>query len=377
MSDRVGIIGAGYEGFRPAITDLSTRELMYQAASKAYEDARVNPRKDIGSFICCTEDLWEGWSITDEMVPDQVGGAGRPLCTVPADGIIGMGHAMMHIRSGVADVVSVEAHSKVADVLEKTEVENMALDPALQRVAGANADVLAGLEMSAYMKRARLSRDDVSMVVKADKANALRNSRASYGARMGLSEIGEAEPVAAPLRRYDRSEYAEAGIVLVLASERWIKKNRREAVFVDGLAWRSSAPWWEGGELMHAGYAKAAFEAVKKQAKVRGVDAFDILEIDDTYSFKLLQHLGSLGVDRRMALEMLEDGDRRLNPSGGSLGSGYLIEATGSHKMLECVLQMRGQAGGNQVRRAERALAVSWRGNPTATGAAVSLSVGS
>jgi hypothetical protein len=32
LTDKVGIVGVGYEGFRPAITDISTRELMYQAA---------------------------------------------------------------------------------------------------------------------------------------------------------------------------------------------------------------------------------------------------------------------------------------------------------------------------------------------------------
>lgn len=375
MTDRVGIIGVGYEGFRPAITDLSTRELMYQAASKAYGDAQIDPRTEIGSFICCTEDLWEGWSIADEMVPDQVGGARRPVCTVPADGIIGMGHAVMHIRSGLAEVVSVEAHSKVADVLDKARVENLALDPQFHRVTGANGDILAGLEMSAFMKSVGLNRDDVSLAVKTEKEKATMNTRASYGTRLELSEIGEAEVIAAPLRRYDRSDYAEAGIVLVLASERWIRRNKKEAVFIDGLAWRSSTPWFEGGAMDSAKYAKDSFESVKKQAGFRGVDAFDILEVDDTYSYKLVQHLMSLGVSKSSVMKMLEEKTRRLNPSGGSLGTGYLIEANGSHKVLECVLQMRGQAGGNQVKRAEKALAVSWRGNPTATGAAVALSM--
>ncbi|MGP8125056.1 MAG: thiolase C-terminal domain-containing protein [Nitrososphaerales archaeon] len=375
MTDGVGIIGVGYEGFRPAITDLSTRELMYQAASKAYGDAEIDPRREIGSFICCTEDLWEGWSIADEMVPDQVGGARRPVCTVPGDGIIGMGHAVMHIRSGVADVVSVEAHSKVADVLEKTRVENLALDPQFHRVTGANGDVLAGLEMSAFMKSAGLGRDDVSLAVQTEKEKATRNTRASYGTTLELSEIGEAEAIAAPLRRYDRSDYAEAGIVLVLASERWIKSNKKEAVLIDGLAWRSSTPWFEGGGVESARYAKDSFESARKQGGFKGIEGFDILEVDDTYSFKLLQHLMSLGVNKPSAMKMLEEKTRRLNPSGGSLGTGYLIEANGSHKVLECVLQMRGQAGGNQVRGVERALAVSWRGNPTATGAAVALSV--
>ena len=377
MTDRVGIIGVGYEGFRPAVTDLSTREMMYQAASKAYADANLDPRKDVGSFICCTEDLWEGWSITDEMVPDQVGGARRPLCTVPADGIIGLGHAIMHIKSGVADVVSVEAHSKVADVLEKTQVENLALDPQFHRVAGANADVLAGLEMSAFMDGAGLSRDDVSLVVKREKAKAIRNPRASYGGTMSLSEIGEAEPIVDPLRKFDRPDYAECGVVLVLASEHWIKRNGREAVFVDGLAWRSSTPWYEGGDVLEARYARDSFESAMKQGKIKDTEGFDVLEIDDTYSFKLLQHLISIGVDKRRALEMLSGKDHRLNPSGGSLGTGYLIEANGSHKVLECVLQMRGEAGSNQVNKVDRTLAMSWRGNPTATGAVIAMSFGS
>jgi acetyl-CoA C-acetyltransferase len=375
VADRVGIIGVGYEGFRPAITDLSTRELMYQAASKAYDDAGIDPRKEVGSFICCTEDLWEGWSITDEMVPDQVGGARRPVCTVPADGVIGLGHALLHIRSGIAEVVSVEAHSKVADVLEKTRVENLALDPQFHRVIGANGDILAGLEMSAFMKSAGLERDDISLAVKTEKEKARLNTRASYGTTLGLSEIGEAEAIAAPLRRYDRSDHAEAGVVLVVASERWIKRNKREAVFIDGLAWRSSTPWFEGGGVESARYARDSFESAKKQAGFRGIDAFDILEVDDTYSYKLLQHLISLGVSKSSAMKMLEEKSRRLNPSGGSLGTGYLIEANGSHKVLECVLQMRGRAGGNQVKRAKKALVVSWRGNPTATGAAAALSM--
>ena len=97
------------------VSDLSTRELMFNAASKAYEDASIDPRKDVGSFICCTEDLWEGWNISDEMVPDQIGGAARPVCTIAGDAITGLGNAVMHILAGVTDVVALEAHSKAAE----------------------------------------------------------------------------------------------------------------------------------------------------------------------------------------------------------------------------------------------------------------------
>jgi acetyl-CoA C-acetyltransferase len=374
--ERVGIVGVGFEGFRPAITDISTREMMFQAASRAYSDAGIDPRKDVGSFICCTEDLWEGWSIADEMVPDQVGGARRPLFTVAGDGIIGIGHAAMHIRSGVAEVVAVEAHSKVADVLDKTAVENLALDPAFLRVQGANADVLAGLEMSAFMRGTGISRDEISLAVQAEKKSALRNARASYGAKFSIEEISGAEPISTPLRRHDKPEYVEGGIVIVLAAEKWINRNKKDAVYVDGLAWRSSTPWYEGGGTDVAGYAKDSFRAALKQSGRKRLASFDVLEVDDTYSYKLFQHLISMGATKAQALGLVGGDGPALNPSGGSLGAGYMIEAMGSYRALECVLQLRGTAGPNQVRGAKSALALSWRGNPTGTGAALALSVG-
>lgn len=370
------IVGVGYEGFRPAITDISTRELMFEAASKAYDDAGVDPRKDVGSFICCTEDLWEGWSITDEMVPDQVGGARKPLCTVPADGITGLGHAVMQIRAGAADVIMVEAHSKVADVLDKRAVENMGLDPAFHRVVEADTDVVAGLEMSAFMDETGFARSDVSRVVASAKKKGMRNPRASYAGLMRPSDVSSSNPVAEPLLHMDRAEYAEGGVVLVVASESWAKKKRKNGVRIDGITWRSGTPWHEGGSVGAARYANDCFSSVNKQTRKSGVGDYDILEVDDLYSYKLLQHLVSIGASKRHALDLAEGKTGHLNPGGGSLACGNLIEATGLHKVLECVLQLRGEAGGCQVKGARSAFALSWRGHPTATGAAVALSMG-
>jgi len=63
------------------------------------------------------------------------------------------------------------------------------------------------------------------------------------------------------------------------------------------------------------------------------------------------------------------DGRLPANSSGGSLGVGYLLEATGLHHLLEAVVQLRGAAGRRQVSKAKRAVVQSWRGIPTATGA--------
>jgi hypothetical protein len=50
-------------------------------------------------------------------------------------------------------------------VLDKYAVENLAVDPTFVRVTGANNDVLAGLEMSAFMHETRIGRKEISAAV--------------------------------------------------------------------------------------------------------------------------------------------------------------------------------------------------------------------
>jgi acetyl-CoA C-acetyltransferase len=56
------------------------------------------------------------------------------------------------------------------------------------------------------------------------------------------------------------------------------------------------------------------------------------------------------------------------NTSGGSLGVGNCLEATGLQKALEIVTQLRGHAGKRQVSNAEVGLAQAWRGIPSGSG---------
>src|SRR3989337_2311590 len=97
---RVGIIGVGMTAFRPSTPEYSWKELMFEGASRAYADSGINPRTDVGSFITCAEDYYEGFGIFDEFVPDQLGAALRPTCTVSGDGIPGLAQGAMHDQAG-------------------------------------------------------------------------------------------------------------------------------------------------------------------------------------------------------------------------------------------------------------------------------------
>jgi acetyl-CoA C-acetyltransferase len=312
------------------------------------------------------------------MVPDQIGGAGRPVCTIPGDGITGLGNAVMHVASGIADVVVLEAHSKVADVIDKEAVESLAQEPTYLRPLGMESDTIAALEMGLFFAKSGFGIEDCDLVIDRSKRAGARNPRASYGFEKRRVDSGRSELVSSPMRKVDRAPYADAAVVLVLASSEWARKNKTEGICIEGVAWSSSLPWFDGGESEAVGYARESFQRAAAQAELKGgLDSLDLMEVDDTYSFKLLQHVLSLSKDREQAKAILRGKGPAVNPSGGSLAVGNLIEATASHRILEAVLQLRGGAKGTQVKGAKRALVQSWRGVPTATGGVAILSVSS
>src|SRR5512147_175955 len=151
MNDRVAIVGVGWVGFRPITHELSYKELMYQAAVRAYADAGVDPRRDIQSFVTVAEDFYEGTSIFDEYTPDQLGAALKPMHTITGDGLHGLATAYMLIRTGQFDLVAVEGHSKASSILTLSEVTAYAQDPILNRPLKLNSHFIAGLDMHRYL----------------------------------------------------------------------------------------------------------------------------------------------------------------------------------------------------------------------------------
>jgi acetyl-CoA C-acetyltransferase len=87
MNRTVDIVGAGWSGFRSISPDMSYKEMTFEAATRAYADAGVDPRNDVQGFVTAAEDYHEGTSIFDEYTPDQLGAALRPMHTITGDGL--------------------------------------------------------------------------------------------------------------------------------------------------------------------------------------------------------------------------------------------------------------------------------------------------
>ena len=381
MEPRVAVVGIGHAGFAPITAGLSYKELMFEAAQRAYFDAGLDPRTEVDSFVCCSEDFLEGTSIFDEYVPDQLGAVQRPVHTVAGDGLLGVATGVMLIRSGVADVVAVEAHSKVSDVLSLGAIEAFALDPILTRPLGVSTLAIAGLDMNAFLERTRLTEEHCAMVVAKNRRNTLDNPRAAYPADLGPDQVDDSTPLFWPLRELEVAGRADGCVVAVLASEERARELTEGPAWVLGAGWCSGSPSLESRAWGQADTVARAAEMAYRQVDIREPsEEIDLVEVDDTFAYKELQHLEALGLaEPDDVAAMLEDGDLDpdgglpVNVSGGSLGMGNVFEANGLARLQECVEQLRGEAGERQVDEVYLAVAQSWLGVSSTTGAVLVL----
>ncbi|MCE4601884.1 MAG: thiolase domain-containing protein [Desulfurococcales archaeon] len=384
MSRRVAIIGVGWYGFKPAVPDLSFREMMFEASVRAAEAAGVDLRRDVDAFVSSQEDYWEGVAISDEFAPEPIGGVLRPTFTVAGDGLQGLAQAYMLIRTGYFDVVLVESHAKPSDILTLDKIYELALDPVNVRpLSPSNPLFTAGLDAVAYMSRTGLEREDLAFIAVKNRVQGLRNPRASYAARISLDEVLEAEAYIYPMTRYEVAGFTDAAITVILASEDAARRLTDNPVWVSGVGWSTETgtgalAWHEWGRMKSM---RMAADMAYRTAGVKP-SQIDLAEVEDRFSFMeplTLEEarLAPEGGAAKMAREGVfsPDGSLPVNPSGGSLAMGVALEATGLARLLEAYLQLAGAAGPHQV-EASRALVASWRGPPTYTSMAVILESG-
>lgn len=381
MNQEIAVVGIGTTGFRATTPDLSYRELTYEAAKKAYLDAGVEP-KEIGAFVATSEDFCEGYSIADEYAPDQLGAVLRPIYSVPGDFLQSMGSAVMMLRSGLYDMVAVQGLSKASNMLTKAYLTDFALDPVYNRPLKEHSDYIAGMEMNRYLYETGTTREQCARVVVKNRRNAMFNPLAGHGCDLSLDYVMASEMVSYPLTEQDISQYADGAVVIVLAKGELARSLSEKPIWVRGIGWNSDTPGLETRDWGKAVYARMAADMAYKMAQINSPRSeIDFVELNEEFSYKELQHLEALrlcnpGDAGPMTIDGVTEisGSLPVNPSGGCLGVGNLLECNGGQKVLDVVLQLRGEAGHNQLSHVSTGVAMSWRGLPTTTGAVAILS---
>lgn len=379
MNNKVAIIGIGYTVPKSKTPEVSYKEMTYLAAQMAYKEAKISP-KEVESFVSVAEDLHEGTSIFDEYTPDQLGAVQKPMHTVSGEGIQGIIAGALQIMTGAFDIIVVEGHSKASNIVTPTYVLNYALDPVLNRPLNVNPHYIAGLEMRAYLEDSKTTEEDVAKVVAHNRTKATLNKLAPYGAKTSSQKVLKSEALFEPIRKLHMPQTSDAAYVIVLASDKVVKKKRVKPIWIAGMGFCSDSPSLESRDWTTSVATQIAAEKAYQQAGIKNpAKEIDVFEIEDSFGYKQLQHLEALKVcEKGEAKNVLENGDKqklhlRINPSGGTLGAGWMHEATGLHKVLEVVQQLKGKKGKAQVKKAKVGLAQGWRGLPSTSCAVIIL----
>lgn len=381
MNSKVAIIGIGATPFRSITPDVSYKELMYEAAIKAYRDAGIDPRKDVDTFVTCAEDYNEGTSIFDEYVPDQLGAVLKPMQTITGDGLHGLAAAWLQLLTGQFDIAVVEAHAKSSNMLTPDGIAMCAQDPIFNRPLQLNTIFIAGLEMNRFVHYYRLTEDHTYSVVFKNRTNAMNNPIAGRPALLTKQDYVNSPYLATPLREIDVAQPVDGAIVVVLASEKKAKELSHKPVWIKAIGWCNGSYSLESRCWELPDYVTKAADMAYSTAGIScPPNEIDFAEVDDTFAYKELQHLLALRLvsEKELPWQVTSGhfslaGELPVNSSGGALGMGYLYEANGLARLYWAVQQLRGEAGKNQLAGCRRGLIQAWRGLPTASSVVVIL----
>ena len=171
-----------------------------------------------------------------------------------------------------------------------------------------------------------------------------------------------------PVRRFDCSQVTDGGAGVVLVSDAWLRDHPgvRPIARIEGwghttvglpLAPKLARSADDPFVMPHV--RKAALDAFDRAGTdLDGIDGFEVHDCFAPSEYLAIDHLGLTGPGE--SWKAVENGDIALggsfpiNPSGGLIGGGHPVGATGVRMLVDASLQVSGDAGENQVEGAER-----------------------
>ncbi|GAA4554445.1 acetyl-CoA acetyltransferase [Pseudonocardia xishanensis] len=226
-------------------------------------------------------------------------------------------------------------------------------------------------------------------VLRAISALNLGNARANPLAQTrGWPEVDLAGPagtsdetnpfVLGGLRRSDCSQITDGGVAVLLVDDEFLDRRpelRSHASRIVGTA-HGTGPLGlqtkleqsaDGGYLM-PGVKKVADRALAAAGTT--VAEIDLFEVHDCFSISelvIVEHLGLAAPGKGAQLletgQLAPDGGSPVNPSGGLLGVGHPVGASGLRMLLDAHRQVTGSAGDYQVQGARRAMTLNFGGS--------------
>jgi acetyl-CoA C-acetyltransferase len=204
------------------------------------------------------------------------------------------------------------------------------------------------------------------------KTNPKAQTRGWATPEESFSADDEANPtVVGRVRRYDCSQVTDGGAGIVLVSDRWIRENGGalggQVARISGWGHRSTSLSLQD-KLEASTHADYVFPHVRQaitdafsRAGIEDLSQLDGIETHDCFTISQYMAIDHFGLTKPGcsgdAIDSgitARNGALPINPSGGLIGVGHPVGATGVRMLLDSYLQVTGQASGYQVLGARR-----------------------
>ena len=365
---RVAIIGVGQTAFVRGYPG-SIRELAFDGFKECMIDAQVSV-KDIDASIVCSAPEYDKQRSPAGVLAEYFGLTPQSTFYVESlcsSSTTGVRLAYSLIKSGLHDTVAVIGFQKMSEISSRESQERMGRGTDVQWESPFGTMMPAYYAMFAcgHMAKYGTTPEDLALIrVKASTYGQI-NEKAVYRKAVTLDMFTDpantlSGPVASPLRVGDCCANADGASCIILASEEKAKAICKKPVWVMGIG-AASAPVNMTGRKSFAGL-EAAENAGQQAYKMAGITPknVNVAEVHDCFTIAEMMAYEGLGFAKPgegrnliRSKETYKEGSIPVNVDGGLLSKGHPIGATGGSQIRTIVLQLRGEAGGMQVKDPE------------------------
>lgn len=375
MSRRaVGVSGVSQTPFITSRGDVSTPELVFEAAQGALADAELTPNEVDAVVFASAPEVFEGIHEPDRWCADACGARGKAMFRIHTGGATGGSAAHVGVAlvgSGRYHVVLVVGMQRVAEAADAQQILSTIFDPIFEADVKLNVITTVAMMAARQLAQGRLTEDHMAWIATKNFANARRNPFAHLRMSVSEDDVRSSRMLAWPLRLLHACPRSDGASAVVLVAGGYAR-GRRPFAWVRGLG--SAADVYRIGDRMDDGgwdfaeqralawacsraYAQAKIDSPREQ--------LDVVEVYAPFSNVELASYEAMGLAARgHGWTLVEeeataiDGDIPVCPSGGVQGANP-IGATGLVRFVEAALQVGGRAGDHQVPAASRALATA------------------
>lgn len=365
MAKRVGILAVAQTNYEEAKPSLHLQDLSYEPVRELIEKTGLKFADDgtgIDETITCSQDHWDGWTISNKNALDGAGGHLRSEEKVAEDGAYALYYAAISILGGHCDCILVLAHTKESQV-DGRLIENSGLEPMYSRMLGLDFTSCAALQASLYQRTYAISPEQCAQVVVKNLGNAIHNPSAQVGLEITVEDVLRSPYLSEPIRKLEAKPVSDGACALIVATEEKARRWSDKPIWIEGLGCCYDRHYLGYRDLTDPISLREAAKRAYQMARITDpAKQVDVVELSEYYAYQELLWSEGLGLcDRGNGGRLLESGATHIggkipiNPSGGLL-SGVPVNVAGLNRALEAVVQLRQEGGKRQVDGARTAV---------------------